>query len=214
MSRVLIACEESQAVVVEMRALGITAYSCDTEPCSGGHPEWHIQQDVTQLLNEEWDMIIAFPPCTYMSKAGARFMYPTAGNVDLARLAKAQKAKDFFMLFYNSKCKRICIENPTPLKVVGLPPHSQVVQPWMFGHPYSKRTLLWLKGLPPLVATDVVQDFVPFLPSNTGSFSRGGGGSRGVAHTAKDASKTFVGVAKAMANQWGRLLSGPSFGEV
>lgn len=214
MSRVLIACEESQAVVVEMRALGIEAYSCDTEPCSGGHPEWHIQQDVTQLLDEEWDMIIAFPPCTYMSKAGARFMYPTAGNVDLVRLARAQKAKDFFMLFYNSKCKRICIENPTPLKVVGLPPHSQVVQPWMFGHPYSKRTLLWLKGLPPLVATDVVQDFVPFLPSNTGSFSRGGGGSRGVAHTAKDASKTFVGVAKAMANQWGRLLSGPSFGGV
>lgn len=211
MSKVLIACEESQAVVVEMRALGIEAYSCDTEPCSGGHPEWHIQQDVTQLLDEEWDMIIAFPPCTYMSKAGARFMYPTAGNVDLGRLAKAQKAKDFFMLFYNSKCKRICIENPTPLKVVGLPPHSQVVQPWMFGHPYSKRTLLWLKGLPPLVATDVVPDFVPFLPSNTGSFSRGGGGSRGVAHTAKDASKTFVGVAKAMANQWGRLLSGPSF---
>ena len=212
MSKVLIACEESQAVVVEMRALGIEAYSCDTEPCSGRHPEWHIQQDVTQLLDEEWDMIIAFPPCTYMSKAGARFMYPTAGNVDLGRLAKAQKAKDFFMLFYNSKCKRICIENPTPLKVVGLPPHSQVVQPWMFGHPYSKRTLLWLKGLPPLMATDVVQDFVPFLPSNTGSFSRGGGGSRGVAHTAKDASKTFVGVAKAMANQWGRLLSGPSFG--
>ena len=211
MSKVLIACEESQAVVVEMRALGIEAYSCDTEPCSGRHPEWHIQQDVTQLLDEEWDMIIAFPPCTYMSKAGARFMYPTAGNVDLGRLAKAQKAKDFFMLFYNSKCKRICIENPTPLKVVGLPPHSQVVQPWMFGHPYSKRTLLWLKGLPPLMATDVVQDFVPFLPSNTGSFSRGGGGSRGVAHTAKDASKTFVGVAKAMANQWGRLLSGPSF---
>jgi hypothetical protein len=211
MSRVLIACEESQAVVVEMRALGIEAYSCDTEPCSGGHPEWHIQQDVTQLLDEEWDMIIAFPPCTYISKAGARFMYPTAGNVDLVRLAKAQKAKDFFMLFYNSKCKRICIENPTPLKVVGLPPHSQVVQPWMFGHPYSKRTLLWLKGLPPLGATDVVQDFVPFLPSNTGSFSRGGGGSRGVAHTAKDASKTFVGVAKAMADQWGRLLSGPSF---
>ena len=212
MSKVLIACEESQAVVVEMRALGIEAYSCDTEPCSGRHPEWHIQQDVTQLLDEEWDMIIAFPPCTYMSKAGARFMYPTAGNVDLGRLAKAQKAKDFFMLFYNSKCKRICIENPTPLKVVGLPPHSQVIQPWMFGHPYSKRTLLWLKGLPPLVATNVVQDFVPFLPSNTGSFSRGGGGSRGVAHTAKDASKTFVGVAKAMANQWGRLLSGPSFG--
>ena len=211
MSKVLIACEESQAVVVEMRALGIEAYSCDTEPCSGRHPEWHIQQDVTQLLDEEWDMIIAFPPCTYMSKAGARFMYPTAGNVDLGRLAKAQKAKDFFMLFYNSKCKRICIENPTPLKVVGLPPHSQVIQPWMFGHPYSKRTLLWLKGLPPLVATNVVQDFVPFLPSNTGSFSRGGGGSRGVAHTAKDASKTFVGVAKAMANQWGRLLSGPSF---
>ena len=201
MGKVLIACEESQSVTKEFRLLGHEAFSCDILECSGGHPEWHLQQDVTELLKQKWDMIIAFPPCTYMSKAGARFMYPTAGNIDTDRLKKAIKAKEFFMQFYNHPCKMIAIENPTPLKVVGLPQHTQVIQPYEFGHPYSKRTLLWIKGLPKLVPTDVLTDYVPYLPSNTGGFSRGQGGSRGIAKNAKEASKTFVGVAKAMASQ-------------
>ena len=130
-------------------------------------------------------------------------MYPIAGQICSDRLEKAIQAKEFFMRFYGADCDRICIENPTPLKVVGLPRETQVIQPYMFGDPYSKRTLLWLHGLPELKPTNVLEDFVPYLPSNTSGFSRGKGGSHGVAHNAKDASKTFCGIAKAMAEQWG-----------
>ena len=201
--RVLVACEESQEVCKAFRAKGHEAYSCDIQECSGGHPEWHIQGDVLPLLKEKWDLIIAHPPCTYMSKAGARFMYLTAGKVNQERLEKALQAKDFFMQFMNADCDKICIENPTPLKIVGLPKESQVIQPYQFGHPYSKRTLLWLKGLPELKPTNILTEYTPYLPSNTGGFARGKGGSRGVAHNAKDASKTFSGIAQAMAEQWG-----------
>lgn len=201
--RVLVACEESQEVCKAFRAKGHEAYSCDIQECSGGHPEWHIQGDVLPLLKEKWDLIIAHPPCTYMSKAGARFMYLTAGNVNQERLEKALQAKEFFMQFMNADCDKICIENPTPLKIVGLPKESQVIQPYQFGHPYSKRTLLWLKGLPELKPTNILTEYTPYLPSNTGGFARGKGGSRGVAHNAKDASKTFGGIARAMAEQWG-----------
>ena len=201
--KVLVACEESQEVCKAFRAKGHEAYSCDIQECSGGHPEWHIQGDVLPLLKEKWDLIIAHPPCTYMSKAGARFMYLMAGNVNQERLEKALQAKDFFMQFMNADCDKICIENPTPLKIVGLPKESQVIQPYQFGHPYSKRTLLWLKGLPELKPTNILTEYTPYLPSNTGGFARGKGGSRGVAHNAKDASKTFSGIARAMAEQWG-----------
>ena len=201
--RVLVACEESQEVCKAFRAKGHEAYSCDIQECSGGHPEWHIQGDVLPLLKEKWDLIIAHPPCTYMSKAGARFMYLTAGNINQERLEKALQAKEFFMQFMNADCDKLCIENPTPLKIVGLPKESQVIQPYQFGHPYSKRTLLWLKGLPELKPTNILTEYTPYLPSNTGGFARGKGGSRGVAHNAKDASKTFSGIAQAMAEQWG-----------
>lgn len=109
------------------------------------------------------------------------------------------------MKFLNADCERICVENPTPLKCVGLPKESQVVQPFEYGHPFSKRTLLWQKGLSPLKPTKIVKEYKPYLPSNTGGFARGKGGSRGVAHNAKDASKTFEGIAKAMAEQWGKI---------
>ena len=225
--KVLVACEESQTVCSAFRKRGHEAYSCDIVECSGGHPEWHIQGDVLNVLNpteligvnelgivfetvdglihdvEKWDLIIAHPPCTYMSKAGARFMYLTAGNVNQERLEKALQAKEFFMRLMNADCDKICIENPTPLKIVGLPKESQVIQPYQFGHPYSKRTLLWLKGLPELKPTNILTEYTPYLPSNTGGFARGKGGSRGVAHNAKKASKTFSGIAKAMAEQWG-----------
>ena len=197
--RVLVACEESQEVCKAFRAKGHEAYSCDIQECSGGHPEWQIQGDELPLLKEKWDLIIAHPPCTYMSKAGTRFMYLTAGNVNQERLEKALQAKEFFMQFMNADCDKICIENPTPLKIVGLPKESQVIQPYQFGHPYSKRTLLWLKGLPELKPTNILTEYTPYLPSNTGGFARGKGGSRGVAHNAKDASKTFSGIAQAMA---------------
>ena len=214
---VLVACEESQEVCKAFRARGHEAYSCDIQAPSGGHPEWHILGDVIAALDGgvittmdgkqhdvgKWDLLIAHPPCTYMSKAGARFMYPVSGQISHDRLEKAMRAKEFFMQFYNADCDRICIENPTPLKVVGLPKENQVIQPYMFGDPYSKRTLLWLKGLPELKPTKVLESFVPYLPSNTGGFSRGKGGTRGVAHNAKERSRTFQGIAAAMAEQWG-----------
>ena len=200
--RVLVACEESQTICKAFRALGHEAYSCDLQDCSGGHPEWHIKGDALTLLNKDWDLIIAHPPCTYMSKAGARWMYPKAGQLSEERYELAMQAKDFFMQFYNAKCEHIAIENPVPLKVVNLPKETQT----KYGEPYSKATRLWLKGLPTLKPTNILADYVPWMPSNTGGFSRGEGGSHGIAHDAKTASKTFEGVAKAIAEQWSEYL--------
>jgi hypothetical protein len=200
--RVLIACEESQVVCKAFRELGHEAYSCDLQECSGGHPEWHLKQDVIQLLKLKWDLIIAHPPCTYMSKAGARWMFK-GGKINQERYNQAMEAKEFFNLFLNANCDRICVENPTPLKIVDLPKPTQVIQPYEYGEPFSKRTCLWLKGLPKLQPTNILKQYKPYLPSNTSQFAKGKGGSRGVAHNAKEASKTFLGIAKAMANQWG-----------
>lgn len=221
--KILVACEESQAVTIELRKLGHEAYSCDIIDQTGGHPEWHIMQDVIPLINGNcefrtadgiehqvngrWDMLIAHPPCTYMSKAGARWMFPKAGEINQDRLALAMEAKEFFFKFLNADCPHIAVENPRPLKIVGLPIPTQVVQPFEYGHPYSKATCLWLKGLPQLKPTKIMKEHTPFLPSNTGAFSRGGGGSCGVAHDAKTASKTFPGIAKAMAEQWAGKLT-------
>jgi hypothetical protein len=193
--RVLVACEESQAVTKEFRKKGHEAYSCDIEPCSGGHPEWHIQGDVIPLLEQTWDMIIAFPPCTYLSNAGARHLYPK-GVLNTKRYEKGVEAKDFFMLFYNADCDFICVENPTPSKIYELPLPSQVIQPYMFGHPVKKRTLLWLKGLPPLKPTAIVEPTTNCkVPGNW--YNKGGKDRQ------RNRSKTFPGIAKAMAEQWG-----------
>ena len=203
--KILVACEESQAVTIEFRKLGHEAYSCDTEPCSGGHPEWHLQQDVIPLLKEKWDMIIAFPPCTYMSNAGACRMYPTKGNIDNERLKKAVEAKQFFMEFLNANCDKVCVENPRPLKIVELPKETQRIQPYQFEHPFTKMTYLWLKGLPELKETEVIIDNIkPFV--NAGSKSSNGEKRKklGCKFSAKDRSKTFPGIAKAMAEQWGK----------
>ena len=129
--KVLIACEESQTVTKEFRRIGIEAYSCDIQECSGGHPEWHIKGDaIAEAYSGKYDMMIAHPPCTFMSKAGARWMFPTAGNLSDERFKKSQEAKDFFMKMLNAPIKYIAVENPTPLKVVGLPMHTQAVQPY------------------------------------------------------------------------------------
>ena len=202
---ILIACEESQAVCVAFRKKGFEAYSCDIQECSGGHPEWHLQCDVNEIINQDWDMIIAHPPCTYLSKAGARWLYHHE-CLDFERLNKLYAAREFFMKFYNCKCKHVAIENPTPLLIADLPKPTQIIQPYFFGEPYSKRTLLWLKNLPPLKPTEILSEYQPYLPSNTSGFAHGKGGSRGVAHNAKVASKTFKGVAAAMAEQWSEYL--------
>lgn len=216
--KVLVACEESQTVCIAFRNKGHEAYSCDIIECSGGHPEWHIKQDVISIINGncsfkicdgishevigEWDILIAHPPCTYMSKAGARWMYPKAKQIDKERLQLGIKAKEFFMKFINANCKRICVENPIPLKVIELPKPTQVIQPYEYGHPYSKATCLWLKGLSKLLPTKIINEYKPYLPSNTSQFAKGKGGSRGVVHNAKESSKTFKGIAEAMASQW------------
>lgn len=205
--KILIACEESQEVCKAFRELGFEAYSCDLQKCSGGKPEWHIVGDaIKEAYSGKYDMMIAHPPCTYMSKAGARWMYPTAGNLCQDRYSKAMKAKDFFLQLINAPIEFIAVENPTPLKVVGLPEYTQGIQPYQFGHNYSKKTLLWLKNLPELVHTDVKTGYKPYLPSNTGGKKRGQSYNRGTSKNAKESSKTFSGVAKAMAEQWGVFI--------
>jgi hypothetical protein len=149
-------------------------------------------------------MIIAHPPCTYISKAGARFMFPTAGNVDTERLTKAKEAVKFFHLCLDAPAEFVAVENPTPLKICGLPPHNATVQPYEYGHPYSKRTLFWLKNLPPLMPTKIMQKCVPFMPSNTGGKKRGHKATP-ISVTWSESVKTFEGIAEAMADQWGKF---------
>ena len=205
--KVLVACEESQAVCKAFRELGHEAYSCDIIDCSGGHPEWHIKGDALELLKLKWDLIIAHPPCTYLTNAGARWLH-AGGTLNQKRYALGIEAREFFMGFYNADCPKIAVENPVPASVFNLPEYSQVIQPYEFGHPYSKKTCLWLKGLEPLKPTQVIEDHVPFISSGTYSKThdpRYKGASR-KGGSAKSRSKTFPGIAKAMAEQWGGKL--------
>ena len=210
---ILVACEESQAVCKEFRKKGHTAYSCDLFECSGGHPEWHIKGDVLPLLNGDcsfttmdgqvhsvsghWDMIIAHPPCTYLSNAGARFLYPK-GILNEDRLKIGLIAKEFFMKIYNADCEKIAIENPVPSKVYELPKYTQTIQPYEFGHPYQKKTCLWLKGLKPLQPTDILPKEKRQSTKIAGNWFNKGGKER-----QKKRAKTFPGIARAMAEQWG-----------
>ena len=226
--RVLVACEESQAVTKELRRLGHEAYSCDIQPCSGGHPEWHIQNDVLNTLEpwliddvyepeigiefgtcdhryhfvKSWDMIISHPPCTYLTNAGARHLWK-GHQLNQERCEKGIEAKDFFMRFLQADCPRIAVESPVPSKVYEMPQYTQIIQPYEYGEPYTKRTCLWLKGLPKLHPTNVVEPVATWCPS--GSYShKHGDKHRGVFTTdrARQRAKTFPGIAKAMAEQW------------
>lgn len=217
--RVLVACEESQEVCKAFRALGHEAYSCDVIECSGGHPEWHIMQDVLPILNgrcsfctmdgEEhnieprWDMIIAFPPCTKTTNAGARHLWK-GGRLNIKRYYEGMCGKALFLAIWAADCDRIVIENPTPSRVFEYPEPTQVIQPYEYGHPFTKRTLLWERGVDPLKPTNIVTAERTWCPS--GSYSnKHSEKHRGVFTTdrAKNRSKTFSGVAKAMAEQWG-----------
>lgn len=203
--RVLVACEESQAVCTAFRERGHEAYSCDIQPCSGGHPEWHIQADARELIKLRWDLLIAHPPCTFLTAAGANLLFASDHTVkDPDREAKGWEARKFFMTFLNADCPRIAVENPVPMKHFGLPPYSQIIEPCMFGDPWRKRTCLWMKGLPLLFATDIV---VP-KGSWVGSTSRIRSGYEWAGkRSAKERSKTFPGIARAMAEQWGGNLN-------
>lgn len=150
--KILVACEESQKVTKAFRQRGHEAYSCDIMPCSGGRPEWHFQYDVTALLVTKWDMIIAFPPCTYLCSSG---MHRTTRGLRDPQLTV--DAYNFFMLFVNHPCEKIAIENPVGVMSTKYRKPDQIIQPWMFGHDASKRTCLWLKGLPKLEPTEIVE---------------------------------------------------------
>lgn len=198
--KVLVACEYSGVVRDAFIARGHEAISCDLLPTDRSGP--HYQGDVMDIIGENWDLMIAHPPCTYLSRAGARWLHK-GGRIDQERLALGMDAKDFFLRLLNAPIPRIAVENPTPLKIFNLPSPTQVIQPYQFGHPYSKRTLLWLKNLPPLQQTNILEEYRPFLPSNTGGAKRGQKATRGVAKDWKEASTTFKGIAEAMASQWG-----------
>lgn len=205
---VLVACEESQSTCLAFRNLGHNAFSCDLQDCSGGHPEYHILSDCLPLLNGDcsfftsdkvyhyveghWDLIIAHPPCTYLSKAGANLLFDKFHHVyDLDRFNKGLDAASFFRKFLNCDCPYVCVENPCPLKIFNLPPASQVIQPYFFGHPYSKYTCLWLKNLPPLIYTCIVPFYKSFVYTRSGSVKR---------------SKSFSGISAAMAFQWSNFI--------
>ena len=221
--KILVACEESQALTIELRRLGHEAYSCDIQECSGGHPEWHIKGDVLPLLNGDcefntmdgerhaisgrWDMIIAFPPCTYLSNAGACRLYPKKGQLDMERYKKGLQAKEFFLKFLNADCSRIAVENPVSSSVFEMPKHTQEIQPYQFNddgtHPYTKKTRLWLRGLPMLIPTTPdCKPVGPYVPAGTGRKNRGKYGAAKRGEDAKNRAKTFSGIARAMAEQW------------
>lgn len=224
--KILVACEESQTVTKELRRLGHQAYSCDIIDQSGGHPEWHIKQDVLRLINGDctfwtedcrphhhngrWDMIIAFPPCTYLTVTGNRwFNVERYGEKAIKRQRNREEAIKFFMAFANADCDRIAIENPIGIMSTHYKKPDQIIQPYQFGDKARKATCLWLKGLPKLEHTSVVD---PGKIDKNG-FSRGASLDYATdengkiipwndPRTAKERSKTFPGIAKAMAEQW------------
>lgn len=230
MLKVLVACEESQAVTIAMRELGHEAYSCDIIEPSGGHPEWHILGDVLDILPmrekererairfktmdgieheiDRFDLSINHPPCTYISNAGACRLYPKKGQLNQERYRLGLKAKEFFLKLYNADIDHICVENPIPSKVFEMPPYSQIVQPYEHGHPYTKKTCLWLKGLPLLEPTEIVDPIGPYVCGNADIWKKqaANGVVYGKEKSAKHRSKTFPGIAKAMAKQWTKYI--------
>jgi hypothetical protein len=194
--KVLIACEYSGRVRDAFAKLGHDAWSCDILPTeTKGN---HYEGSVLDILDNGWDLMIAHPPCTYLSNAGARFLYPK-GILNQERLAKGLEAKEFFMALYNADIPKIAIENPIPSTVYGLPQYSQTIQPYEYGHPLQKRTCLWLKGLPKLVPTNIVEERQSTKVA--GNWFNKGGKDR-----QKERARTFEGIATAMAEQWGTSI--------
>ena len=202
--KVLVACEESQAVTKEFRLLGHEAYSCDIQDCSGDNPEWHIKKDVLEVIKEKWDMIIAFPPCTHLAVSGARWFPEKIAD------GRQQSGIDLFMAIANADCEKIVIENPVGIMSSKWRKPDQIIQPWMFGDNAKKTTCLWIKGLPNLVPEITDEPKLEYHNMPNGKrmemwmynirCTTTKDGAR-----AKLASKTFPGIAKAMANQWSKI---------
>lgn len=193
--KILIACEFSGIVRDAFIKQGHYAVSCDLLPTE--RPGLHVQGDVLDIIYDGWDMMIAHPPCTYLSNAGARFLYPK-GVLNRERLLLGLEAREFFMKLYNADIPKICIENPLPSKVFRLPKPSQIVQPFEFGHPFRKRTQLWMKNLPKLIPTDIAT-------ARESTKIAGNWFNKGGVNRQKNRARTFQGIADAMADQWGSL---------
>lgn len=202
MKTILVACEQSQVVCLAFRQLGYAAYSCDLQPCYGGHPEWHIIFDAAQVINggvfplesgalliaDHWDLLIAHPPCTMLTHSSA-----VAFAKGLHTIEDVKEGATFFMKMLNAPVPRVAVENPAPMAITGLPRYNQILQPYEFGHKYSKRVCLWLKNLPQLLPMR------GYNPNHVQWLKH-------CASNSRRRSKTFEGIAEAMAAQWGALL--------
>jgi site-specific DNA-cytosine methylase len=203
--RVLVACEESQRVTAELRKRGHKAYSCDLLATSGNNPEWHLQEDVFKVLNEGWDMMIAFPPCTHLAASGARWFK------EKRRDGRQQQGIDFFMQIIKAPIDKIAVENPVGIMSTHYRKPDQIIQPWQFGDAAQKSTCLWLKNLPQLVPTKIVSpgEFYHFKCRKTGKakkqplwYYEALQKAKTPAERSTLRSKTFEGIAQAMATQW------------
>ena len=222
--KVLIACEESQRVCEAFRTKGHEAYSCDIIECSGGHPEWHIMGDVLPLINgfcefetmdgakhsinSKWDILIAHPPCTYLTVTGNRwFNIEKYGEAAVKRHKDREEAAEFFMMLAGADCEHIAIENPIGYMSTFWRKPDQIIQPYQYGHPARKATCLWLKGLPKLVPTEIVEPEIIVYKNGKGTDNPWHMNTMKLPkdERARERSKTFPGIAKAMAEQWGEL---------
>ncbi len=215
MAKILVACEESQSVTKILRKLGHEAFSCDILPCSGGHPEWHIQADVFTIINQGWQLMIAHPPCTYLSVSGARHLYNKDGSKNLERYANQKLALDFVKALMDVDIPKIAIENPISVISSHIRKPDQIIQPYWFGDSASKTTCLWLKNLPKLEPTNMVSkgEFKEWIDKKTGKTKRQAlwyyealQNSKTTEERRTLRSKTFYGIANAMATQWTKDL--------
>ena len=237
MKRILVACEESQSVTKEFRKLGFEAYSCDLLPCSGGHPEWHIIDDVITVINnkpfitsdgkrhivEKWDLMIAHPPCTFLAVSGARWLYNKDGSPNQERINNQNESLEFVQKLMNVDIQHIAIENPISVISSKIRKPDQIIQPWQFGDKAQKSTCLWLKNLPLLEHTNIVDkgEFFEWTCPKTGKRKRQAQWYLDALKEAKTPaerrtlrSKTFKGIAEAIAVQYGAFIkSGYSLDE-
>jgi hypothetical protein len=221
MRRILIACEESQTITKAFRTLGFEAYSCDLLPCSGGHPEWHFQQDVFEIINEGWDLMIAHPPCTYLASSGSQWLsHPEDKSLPFDerrphpkypnRRKDMMDSVEFVKALYDSNIPSIAIENPIGLLSSRWKKPNQIIQPYMFGDEATKSTCLWLKNLPLLTPTNIVGKGERTVFTSGKSHPKWYADALKKAKTKEERqtlrSKTFQGIADAIANQWGEYI--------
>jgi hypothetical protein len=215
---VLVACEESQSVTKEFRKLGHNAYSCDILPCSGGHPEWHIQGDaIEEAYSGKYDLMIAHPPCTYLAVSGARWMYNKDGSINQDRFEKQKEALFFVKQLMDAPIKHIAVENPVSVISSQIRKPDDIIHPWQFGDKATKTTCLWTKNLPKLSPTNIVEKGSRVIFKSGKSHPKWYADALAKAKTPEERrtlrSKTFLGMAKAIANQYSNYIENKLYGE-